>query len=65
MRAVRIPECDMYAGIFLILQNLPDHIFEIDIGADGKFADTVAVFIGVRVFPEIAFQFAIVSSVPR
>ena len=59
VRAVRIAECDMHAGIFFVLQNLPDHIFQFDVGADGKLADAIAVLVGVRVTPEVIFQFAI------
>src|SRR5579862_3550234 len=59
VRTVRISERNVHPGIFLILQNLPNHILEIDIGANGELAHAVAILIGVRVLPEIVFQFAI------
>ena len=59
MRAVRISERDVHPRIFLILQNLTDDIFEFDVGANRKLADTVAILVGVSIFPEIVLQFAV------
>ncbi len=59
VRAVRIAEGDVDAGIFFVLQNLADHVVELDVGADGELADAVAVLVGVGVAPEILFQFAV------
>src|ERR1700693_3632567 len=53
MRSVRISKRNMHARIFLILQNLPDHIFQIDVRSNGKLTHAIAVFIGVRVLPAI------------
>src|SRR5215472_6264186 len=53
MSAVGIAKCDVDAGILLVLQDLSDDVLEIDIGADGKLADAIAVGIGVRVLPEV------------
>src|ERR1700733_15832330 len=61
VRAIRIPECNMHSGIFLVLQYVPDHFFQIDVGANGEFANACAVFVSVRVLPEIVFQFAILG----
>src|ERR1700730_10841264 len=35
VRAIGIAEGDMYAGIFLILQDLADHVFEFNVRAMG------------------------------
>ena len=61
MRAVRISKRNVNPRIFLILQNLPNHFLEIDVRPNGKFAHAVTVFVGVRVLPEVVFQFAIVG----
>src|SRR5882672_4905851 len=57
---VWIPKRNMHAGILLILENLPNHFFQINVRPDRKLADAVAVLIGVRVLPEVVLQFAIV-----
>ncbi len=56
VRAVRITKSDVHAGIFFVLQNLPNHILQFDIGANGKFADAIAVLIRVCVTPEITLK---------
>ena len=53
VRAVGIAERDVDAGIFLVLQDLADDMLQVDVGADGEFADAVAVLVGVGVLPEI------------
>ena len=65
VRAVGIAERNVDAGIFLVLQNVADDILELDVGADGEFADAVAVLVGVRVLPEVVLEFLILASVPR
>ena len=53
MRAVGIAERDVNAGKFFVLQNVADHAVQSDVGADGELAHAIAVFIGVRVLPEL------------
>lgn len=43
---------DMDSGNFFVLQNVSNDVRAGDIGADGKFAHTIAVFVGVRVSPK-------------
>src|SRR6266576_678038 len=57
--AVGISERDVHARILLILEDLADHIFQIDVRADGEFTDAIAVGISVRVLPEVVLQFSI------
>src|SRR5437660_7858266 len=47
VRPVRVPERDVYAGILLILQNLPNHFLQINVGPDGKLTHAVAVLVSV------------------
>src|SRR5260370_27866659 len=56
VRAVRIAERNMDARDLLILENVADHIANGNVGADGEFANAVAVFIGVAVIPELLLQ---------
>src|ERR1700730_16109310 len=57
--AIGIAEGDMYAGIFLILQDLADYVFEFNVRADGKLAHTIAVVVGMGIAPEVLFQFTV------
>ncbi len=59
MRAVGIAERDMDAGIFFVLQNLPDQVLKLNVRPDGELADAIAVFVGVGVAPEVVFEFAV------
>src|SRR5208283_153162 len=59
--AVGIAKRNVNSGILFVLQNLADHVFQIDVGSDSKLAHAVAVFVGVRVLPEVVFQFAILG----
>src|SRR5436190_19652210 len=52
MLGVWMTERDMDAGNFFVLQNVSDDMRAGDVGADGKFADAVAVFVRVRVGPK-------------
>ncbi len=56
---IRIPKCNMHSGILLVLQNLANHFFQIDVRPNGKLADAIAVLVGMGVLPEIIFQLAI------
>src|SRR5271165_2539297 len=38
MRPVRIPKRNVHARILLVLQNLPNHFPQIDVGSNGKLA---------------------------
>src|SRR5258706_2219309 len=60
VRPIRIPERNVHSGILFILQNLPNHVLQIDVGSNGKLAVTVTVLVGVCVLPEVVLQFAIV-----
>ena len=59
VRSIRIPERNMNARVLLVLKDLADHIFQIDVRADGEFTDAVTVGISVRVLPEVVLQFSI------
>src|SRR5438093_5653403 len=59
MCTVRIAKRDVNARVLLILQDLPDYVFQFDVGADGKLTHAIAVFIGVTVAPESLLQLAI------
>src|SRR4051794_31906280 len=61
MRAVRIPEGDVNAGDLLVLENVADDIAHGDIGADGEFADSVAVLVGMAIGPELIPQLTIIG----
>src|SRR5207302_7504609 len=43
---VRMPKSDVNAGNFFVLQNIADHVRASSVGADGEFADPVAVLVG-------------------
>src|SRR5207245_11716728 len=60
MCAIWIAEGDVDSRIFLILQNLPNHILQLNIGSNREFSHQVAILIGMGVAPEIGFQFAII-----
>src|SRR5579871_218596 len=51
----------MDTRIFLVLQNLADEILQSDICADREFANAITVGVGVRVVPEIIFEFAVLG----
>ncbi len=53
---VRVAERDMHARYFLVLEDMADDMFELDIGTDGKLTDTFAVFIGMAIGPEFLFE---------
>src|SRR5579859_3518776 len=54
--AVGIAEGDVYAGKFFVLQKIADHLRKPEVGAEGEFADAVAVFVGVAIIPEFLLQ---------
>src|SRR5689334_20907336 len=51
----------MNAGELFVLQYLSDHVFESNIGTDGKLAYSIAVLIGVDVSPEILLELFVVA----
>src|SRR5262245_11101947 len=56
LAAVRIPEREVHAWHFLVLKQNADHFAQSEIRSEGKFADAIAVFVGVAVIPEVAFE---------
>jgi hypothetical protein len=59
--SVGISECDMYAGKFLILQNLADHVLQLNIRPNRELTDPITVLVGVGIGPEIVTQFLIAA----
>ena len=57
--AVGIAEGDVDAGEFFILQDVSDDMVDAQIGPDGELADTIGVFIRVRIRPELVAQLLI------
>jgi hypothetical protein len=49
-------------GIFLVLQNVSDNVSAGGIGADGKFAHAIAIFIGAGVEPKIITQIFVIGT---
>src|SRR4029077_6397449 len=60
MRSIRVSKRNMHSGILLILQNLSDHVLQINIRPDGELPNAVAVLVGVWIPPEICLQFAVI-----
>ena len=56
LAAVGIAEGDVNAGKFFVLEKDADHFGEAEVGAEGEFADAVAVFVGVAVVPEFLLE---------
>src|SRR5438477_6447338 len=54
--AIGIAEGDVNAGELLILQDVADHVFQFDVGADGELAHAIAILVSVGVFPEILLE---------
>src|SRR5450631_2191239 len=59
MLAVWIAEGDVDSGELLVLEDVADDALNAEVGADGKLAYAVGVFIGMRVGPEILFKLLI------
>lgn len=59
MRPIRIAEGNVNSRQFLVLENVPDNVFQSDIGSDGELAHPVAICVRVRVIPERLLQFFI------
>src|SRR5690242_10824446 len=59
MSPVRIAERNVHSRILLILQDLSDHVLQVNVRPDSEFTNPVAIFVGVRVTPEIVLQFLI------
>ena len=51
----------MNAGKLLVLQDVTHHFLQLDVGAYRELADTVAVFIRVRVLPELFFKLLVIA----
>ena len=56
MSSIRIPKRDVDTRNFFILQNISYDVVHSDIRTDGEFANTVAIFIGMTILPEIVFK---------
>jgi len=54
--SIRIAKSDVHPGIFFVLKNLANYVLQLDISANSKFADAIAVLIRVGVTPEIALE---------
>ena len=54
--AVGVAKGDVDAGKFFVLQDVSNDALDAEVGADGKFANAVGVFVGVSVGPEIGFK---------
>src|SRR5580698_2152624 len=62
VRAIRIAEGDVNAGKFFVLQDIADHLPYANVRANGELADTIRVFVGMRVSPEIVAQLAVLRA---
>src|ERR1700732_951404 len=60
MRSIRVSKRNMHSGILLILQNLSDHVLQINIRPDGELPNAIAVLVGMCIPPEILLQFAVI-----
>src|SRR5712692_8247939 len=59
VHAIRIAEGDVCSRVLFILENLSDHILQLDISAIGELAHNVAVLVRVGVSPEVSLQFSV------
>ena len=59
VHAIRIAEGDVCSRVLFILENLSDHILQLDISANGELAHNIAVLIRVGVSPEVGLQFTV------
>src|SRR5438876_8241544 len=59
---VRMTKGNVNAGKFFILQNVPNDMRARDIGADGKFADPIAVFVCARVSEKFIAQILVLRA---
>ena len=50
---VGMAESDMDAGDFFVLKNIADDAIAGGVGADGEFADAIAIFVGAGVGAEV------------
>src|SRR4030095_14829540 len=62
MFGVRMTKGDVDTGDFLVLQNVSDNVSAGGIGADGKFAHAIAIFIGASVDPKIITQIFVIGT---
>src|SRR5438309_1074385 len=59
---IRMTKGEMNAGNFFVLQNVSNYVSASRVGADGKFAHSVAVFIGAGVSAKFLEQFFVFRS---
>src|SRR6266699_1220540 len=58
---VRMAEGDVDTWNFFVLQNVPDDMLASRVGADRKFADAIAVFVGAGVGAEFGTQIKVLG----
>src|SRR5438067_5048227 len=51
----------MNPGKFLVLQDVPDHVLQLNVRAYRELTDAIAVFIRVRISPEILLQLFVLT----
>src|SRR5207248_8929772 len=56
LASIRIAEGEVHTGNLLVLQQVSDHLVKGDVRPEGELADTVAVFVGVAVVPELLLE---------
>ena len=55
LAAVGVTEGDVHAGKFFVLEKDADHFGEAEVGAEGKLADAITVFVRVALVPKFLF----------
>src|SRR6266540_176531 len=60
MRPVRVTERDVNPWKLLVLKDVSDDTGELDVGAYREFADTIGVFVRMRIAPERVFELLVV-----
>ena len=58
---IGMTESDVHTGNFFVLQNISDHVSARGVGADGEFADAVAVFVRRRVSAKFFQQLLVLT----
>ncbi len=62
VRSIGISEGHVHARYLFILQDVSDDILKSEFGADGKFADPIAIFIAMSVAPELFFELLVIRA---
>ena len=61
MFSVRIAKGNMDAGKLFVLKDVPDYIFEVEVGSDGELSDATAVLISMCVTPKIILKLLVIA----